>query len=85
MTGSTQPIDGRFSLNQLLLIFADDDGEDGAIYCSELAIWDMALTSEQAKELGGYGHLPEPFMMIRIPYLQGFYSKAIGSWHQRIN
>ncbi len=82
MTGSTQTIDGRFSLNQILLIFADEDGEDGTISCSELAIWDKALTSEQAKELGGYGHLPDPFIMTRIPYLQGQGQNSMNiCWH----
>jgi hypothetical protein len=82
MTGSTQTLDGRFSLNQLLLIFADEDGEDGTIICSELAIWEMALTSDQAKELGGYGHLPAPYIMTRIPYLQGQGQNTMNiCWH----
>lgn len=36
-----------------MLIFNDNDGEDNLIQCSELAIWDVALTDEQADSLGG--------------------------------
>jgi len=71
MVGNIQDIDGRFSLESLLLIFADDDGEDGDIYCSELAIWNQALNTEQIAELGGFGHNTGLFLMTRIPYLQG--------------
>jgi hypothetical protein len=70
LQGAAQPVNGRFSLDSLLLVFADDDGEDGNIICSELAIWDKALSSHQAKELGGFGHDFSPFTMTRIPYLQ---------------
>ncbi len=70
MNGNMQPVDDRFSLENLLLVFSDDDGEDSDIICSELAIWNQALTSEQAAELGGFGHSAGPFVMTRIPYLQ---------------
>ena len=70
INGNIQDIDGRFSLENLLLVFADDDGEDSDIYCSELAIWDQALNPEQVAELGGFGHIAAPFLMTRIPYLQ---------------
>jgi hypothetical protein len=70
LAGNTQSVDDRFSLQSLLLVFADDDGEDGTIYCSELAIWDQALTAAQAAELGGFGHNAGPGLMTRIPYLQ---------------
>ena len=68
LNGNIQAIDDRFSLENLLLVFADEDGEDSEIYCSELAIWDQALSSEQAAELGGFGHNAGPFVMTRIPY-----------------
>ncbi|MDP3580777.1 MAG: LamG-like jellyroll fold domain-containing protein [Ignavibacteria bacterium] len=54
--GTVQTVDGRFSLDKVLLIFADEDGEDNEIDCAELAIWDKALTGGQAKLLGGYNH-----------------------------
>lgn len=68
--GNIQAIDDRFSLENLLLVFADEDGEDSDIICSELAVWDQSLTAEHAAELGGFGHITGPFVMTRIPYLQ---------------
>jgi hypothetical protein len=81
LKGIVQPVNGRFSLENQLLIFADDDGEDGLINCSELAIWDKVLTAEEALELGGFEHrIPE--LKTRIPYLQspGNTSMTI-CWH----
>ncbi len=69
LKGTVQPVNGRFSLENQLLIFADEDGEDGLIHCSELAIWNKALTAEEAKELGGFAH-KTPELKTRIPYLQ---------------
>jgi len=46
------PVDGRWALVNELLIFADDDGDDGTINCSELGIWGVALTDAQVTELG---------------------------------
>lgn len=80
-TGNMQTVDGRFALEQSLLIFGDDDGEDGSIYCSELAIWNQTLSAAQAKELGGFGHFAT-YLMTRIPYLQGQTSTATYiCWH----
>ncbi len=70
LEGITQNIDERFSFENSLLMFADENGEDGLIYCSEIGIWDSALTSSQVSELGGFGHNTGPFIMTRIPYLQ---------------
>ncbi|MGE5446985.1 MAG: LamG-like jellyroll fold domain-containing protein, partial [Bacteroidales bacterium] len=47
-----QQVDGRFALASELLLFADNDGEDGLIDCSEVSIWDVALTAEQVAKLG---------------------------------
>jgi len=47
-------IDGRWALVDKLLIFADNDGDDGIISCSELGIWDVALTDTEVFELGGF-------------------------------
>ena len=82
MNGSVQTIDGRFSLSDLLLIFADENGEDGNIICSELAVWDQALTADQVSELGGFGHNIGPKLMTRIPYLQGQGQNTMNvCWH----
>ena len=52
LDGAGQPVDDRFSLEDKLLLFADNDGEDGLIDCSEVAIWDVALNSDQVKKMG---------------------------------
>lgn len=50
--GAGQEIDSRDALAETMLIFADNDGEDETIDCSELSIWDVALTAEEVTELG---------------------------------
>ena len=52
LDGSGQAVDGRFALDHVLLIFADNDGDDGTIDCSEIALWDVALNADQAAKLG---------------------------------
>lgn len=82
LAGNSQSIDDRFSLENQLLVFADDDSEDAEIICSELAIWNYALSSEQIFELGGYEHIINPVLMTQIPYLQAQSSTSITiSWH----
>ncbi len=52
--GTVQDVDGRFALENLLLIFADEDGEDNEIHCAELAIWNYPLSAAEVSALGGY-------------------------------
>jgi hypothetical protein len=54
LTGTPQATDGRWALVNELLVFADDDGDDAAINCAELAIWDVALSADEAAQLGGF-------------------------------
>jgi len=58
LTGTPQPVDERWALVNELLIFADDDGDDATINCSELGIWNVALTAAQASELGNASTTP---------------------------
>ena len=58
LTGTPQDVDGRWALVSELLIFADDDGDDATINCSELGIWNVALTALQASELGNASTVP---------------------------
>ena len=55
-------VDSRHALKSLPHIFGDDDGEDPTIHCAELAVWDVALTEEQALELGNASQpmFPQP-------------------------
>lgn len=56
-TGNIQPVDHiRFALNKVLLMFGDEDGDDGDIECAEIAIWNASLTDAQINLLGGFGH-----------------------------
>ena len=56
-TGNIQTVDHvRFSLDPVLLMFGDDDGDDGEIECAEIAIWNSALTDGDINLLGGFGH-----------------------------
>lgn len=82
--GNIQDIDGRFSLDNQILIFADEDGEDGNIQCAELAIWDRALNSEQAASLGGYNHSALKVDCL-LPYLQSPGKNRMNiSWHDTL-
>ncbi len=56
--GASQDVDGRFGLDSLLLMFADNDSEDNDIYVSELAVWNYALTSNEISSLGSVGEDP---------------------------
>ena len=55
-------VDSRHALKPLPHIFGDDDGEDPTIHCAELAVWDVALTEDQAIELGNASQpmFPQP-------------------------
>ncbi|MEW5925527.1 MAG: T9SS type A sorting domain-containing protein, partial [Candidatus Zixiibacteriota bacterium] len=52
--GTVQSVDGRFALENVLLIFADEDGEDNEIHCADLAIWNYPLSANEIAALGGY-------------------------------
>ena len=47
-----QDVDGRYGLAPTIYIFQDGDGDDGTLKCSEISIWDVALTAEEALALG---------------------------------
>ncbi|MCX6149666.1 MAG: T9SS type A sorting domain-containing protein [Ignavibacteriales bacterium] len=53
-------IDSRYALNPTLLLFADDDGDDGDIDVAEVAIWDSPLSASEVLAMGGVGILPLP-------------------------
>lgn len=76
------PIDGRFALDSLLLMFADNDGDDAEIECAEIAIWNYALSPGEIAVLGGFGHNVTPKPIPIIPYLQTPTSTSIYvCWH----
>jgi len=82
LNGTAQSVNGRFALENTLLIFADENGEDYPIDCAELAVWNTALTAEQAAALGGYGHHVQPQQLVLWPYLQTPSPNSVYvSWH----
>ncbi|KAF0148201.1 MAG: metallophosphoesterase [Ignavibacteria bacterium] len=87
--GIVQVLHGRFALDKELLLFADNNGEDGEIDCAEVAIWDYSLNADEVKSLGGYGHKinePSANQLILVPYLQTATSNSVYvSWHDPLD
>jgi len=66
LNGVSQPVDGRFSLDPVFHVFADNDGDDALMNLSNLAVWDAALDANAIGALGGAGRaipIPEPTSM----------------------
>lgn len=81
--GNVQDIDSRFSLESVLLMFADENGEDNDIVVSEIGIWDHALSAAEVYDLGGFGHNQDtgPYQISR-PFLQTKTKNSIYvCWH----
>ncbi len=55
VTGTPLAVDGRFALDSMLLMFGDDDGDDGDIDVAELAMWDRALTDKDVAAMKTVG------------------------------
>jgi hypothetical protein len=47
-----QEVDGRYGLAPQIYFFQDGDGDDGELKCSEISMWNVALTPEEAALLG---------------------------------
>ncbi|MEG1587269.1 MAG: metallophosphoesterase [Bacteroidales bacterium] len=75
-------LDGRFSIEKKLLLFADNDGEDGDIDVSEISFYDTCLSDEKVKSLGGFGHAIIGKYLLVHPFLYDPSSTtATISWH----
>jgi len=64
-TGTTTGgVNGRYGLGSQFLLFADDDGEDGTIHVSNVAMWSDAITDNDIISMGGVTrrltNLPRP-------------------------
>jgi formylglycine-generating enzyme required for sulfatase activity len=53
--GNAGAVDDRYSLPPILRIFADNDGEDGPINVTNLAVWSSPLEAAQVAALGAAG------------------------------
>lgn len=61
MTGNNSSTpDSRYSLPKELLIFGDNDGDDGTIHVSAISIYDKKLTASESRALGGFGNKVTP-------------------------
>jgi hypothetical protein len=61
LDGTAQSVDGTFSLDPTLLLFADNNLEDGEIHVTSAAMWDAPLTTGEMTALGTVGTaIPEP-------------------------
>lgn len=61
LDASPQKLDGRFALSSIndadqVVLFGDNDGDDGTIDCAMVALYNRALTDEEVFNMGGYGH-----------------------------
>jgi len=88
-SGVAQSVDGRFALESVLLMLADEDGEDNNIYVTQIAIWDNALTQYEVSSLGGFGHQITPTVtkqLILVPYLSVPKTNSMQvSWHDTLS
>lgn len=55
LDGTKGSIDDRYGLDQIVLFFADQDGEDGNIHVTNLAVWDAALDGAGIAAMGVAG------------------------------
>ncbi len=73
LTGTPGAIDGRFSLDTSVLLFADENGEDNTFDVADVKLFSRALSDSEMKALGGYHDFKpdvgEPDTAI-YPYLQ---------------
>ncbi|HML75264.1 MAG TPA: metallophosphoesterase [Anaerohalosphaeraceae bacterium] len=60
LNGTAQAIDGRFSLENVFLLFADEDGEEEAVDVSRIVFYNGALSESEIQSLGGV--LPPPVL-----------------------
>ena len=72
LTGNPGEIDGRFSLQPAVLLFADENGEDNLLDVADIKIFSRALSDDEMQALGGYEHevVITPTDSISVPYLQ---------------
>ena len=89
LTGNPGPVDGRFSLDTAVLLFADENQEDNMLDVADIRLYSRALSDSEMYALGGYHEPPppepaEPDTLIH-PYLQSPTPTSIYlCWHAMI-
>ncbi|HKX86207.1 MAG TPA: fibronectin type III domain-containing protein [Flavobacterium sp.] len=80
--GQPNSLNGRFSLDPLLLLLADDNGEDNQMDVASIGVFNRPLTAAEVATIGGYGHTPAPVSNGMNPYLQTATPTSLYiSWH----
>lgn len=87
LAGTIQDIDGRFALNPTLILFGDNDGEDGEMDVARVSLYNRALTQSEVQSLGGYEQsttYKKPFLT--LPYLQNATTNSVTvMWESEVN
>jgi len=80
--GLPNTLNGRYALDALLLLLADDNGEDNQMDVASIGVFNRALTAAEVTTIGGYGHTPAPVTNGMNPYLQTATPTSVYvSWH----
>ncbi|WP_169630222.1 fibronectin type III domain-containing protein [Flavobacterium humi] len=80
--GLPNTLNGRYALDPLLLLLADDNGEDNQMDVAAMGVFNKALTAAEVATIGGYGHTPAPVSTGMNPYLQTATPTSVYiSWH----
>ncbi|HOW70318.1 MAG TPA: PEP-CTERM sorting domain-containing protein [Phycisphaerae bacterium] len=83
LDGPAQGVDGRFSLDPIFLLFADNDWEDAWGLVATAAVWNRALTTGEIAGMGSTTTpliVPEPAAMSLLLVLGGLFglSRRVG-------
>lgn len=80
--GLPNTLNGRYALDPLLLLLADDNGEDNQMDVASIGVFNRNLTAAEVATIGGYGHAPAPVSNGMNPYLQtATPTSTYISWH----
>jgi hypothetical protein len=80
--GLPNTLNGRYALDPLLLLLADDNGEDNQMDVASIGVFNKALTAAEVATIGGYAHTPAPVSNGMNPYLQtATPTSTYISWH----
>ncbi len=90
LKGKAGSINGRFALDNALLLFADNNGEDYTIDVADVKLFDKALSEDDMEALGGYHEKPPtpiaPPDTAIYPYLQSPTATSIYvCWHASLS
>lgn len=83
LSGTPQAVDGRFSLEDIFLLFADEDGEEEDVDVTRVALYDEALSAAAIQSLGGVTTPISGFTAVNVspvPNAKGVAANATLQW-----